>query len=41
MSPKILERVVYALVMALALIIAGLIAFAPDFTNSQLIYQGF
>ena len=41
MNPKTVERVVYALVIVLALIVLGLMAFAPDFMNSQVIYQGF
>ena len=39
--PKIVERLVYALVIVLSLIVLGLIAFAPDFMNSQVVYQGF
>jgi hypothetical protein len=41
MNPKTVERVVYALVIVLSLIVLGLMAFAPDFMNSQVIYQGF
>lgn len=41
MNPKIVERFVYALLLILALIALGLIACAPDFMNSQVIYQGF
>jgi hypothetical protein len=41
MSPKILERLVYTLVIVLSLLVLGLMAFAPDFMNSQVIYQGF
>lgn len=41
MSPKNVERFVYALVIVLSLIVLGLIAFAPDFMNSQVVYQGF
>lgn len=41
MNPKTVERLVYALVIALSLIVLGLMAFAPDFMNSQVVYQGF
>jgi hypothetical protein len=41
MNPKIIERLVYLLVIVLSLTILGLMAFAPDFMNSQVIYQGF
>jgi hypothetical protein len=41
MRPKTIECLVYALVIVLSLIVLGLIAFAPDFMNSQVIYQGF
>jgi len=41
MNPKTVERLVYALVIVLSLIVLGLMAFAPDFMNSQVIYQEF
>ena len=41
MKPKTIERLIYALVIVLSLIILGLMAFAPDFMNSQVVYQGF
>ncbi len=41
MNPKILERFVYALVIILSLFMLGLLAFAPNFMDSQVIYQGF
>ena len=41
MNPKIVERLIYTLVIVLSLIVLGLMAFAPDFMNSQVIYQGF
>jgi hypothetical protein len=41
MHPKTIERLVYALVIILSLAVLGLMAFAPDFMNSQVIYQGF
>jgi hypothetical protein len=41
MTPKPIERLVYTLIIILALIAIGLVAFAPDFMNSQVIYQGF
>ena len=41
MKPKTLERLVYALVIVLSLILLGLMALAPDFMNSQVVYQGF
>ena len=41
MSPKTVERLVFALVIVLSLIVLGLMAYAPDFMNSQVVYQGF
>jgi len=41
MNPRTVEWLIYALVVALSLIIVGLMAFAPDFMNSQVVYQGF
>jgi hypothetical protein len=41
MSPKILERLVYALVILLSLIALGLVALAPGFMDTQVVYQGF
>jgi hypothetical protein len=41
MNPKILERLVYALVIALSLIALGLVALAPGFLDTQVVYQGF
>jgi hypothetical protein len=41
MKPKALEHLIYTLVIVLSLIILGLMAFAPDFMNSQVVYQGF
>lgn len=41
MNQKILERFVYALVIVLSLILLGLMALAPNFMDSQVIYQGF
>jgi len=43
MNPKSknLERLIYALVIILSLIVLGLVALAPGFLDSQVIYQGF
>ena len=41
MNPLILERVVYALVIVLSLIALGLVALAPGFMDTQVVYQGF
>jgi hypothetical protein len=41
MNQQTVERLVYALVIVFSLIVLGLMAFAPDFMNSQVIYQGF
>jgi hypothetical protein len=41
MNPKTVERLIYGLVIVLSLIVLGLMAFAPDFMNSQVVYQGF
>jgi hypothetical protein len=41
MNPKIVEHLVYALVIVLSLIAVGLVALAPDFLNTQVVYQGF
>jgi hypothetical protein len=43
MNPKSknLERVVYALVIILSLLVLGLVALAPGFLDSQVVYQGF
>jgi hypothetical protein len=41
MNPKILERLVYALVIVLSLIALGLVALAPGFMDTQVVYQGF
>jgi hypothetical protein len=40
MNPN-LERVIYALVIIVSLIVLGLVAVAPGFLDSQVIYQGF
>jgi hypothetical protein len=41
MNPQILERLVYALVIVLSLIVLGLVALAPGFMDTQVVYQGF
>jgi hypothetical protein len=41
MNPKTVDRLIYGLVIVLSLIVLGLMAFAPDFMNSQVVYQGF
>lgn len=41
MNRKILEPFIYALVIALSLLALGLIALAPGFLNSQVVYQAF
>jgi hypothetical protein len=41
MNRKILERVVYALVIVLSLIALVLVALAPGFMDTQVVYQGF
>jgi hypothetical protein len=41
MNPQILERLVYALVIVLSLIALGLVALAPGFMDTQVVYQGF
>ena len=41
MNPKILERLVYTLVIVLSLIALGLVALAPGFMDTQVVYQGF
>jgi hypothetical protein len=41
MNRKILERLVYALVIVLSLIALGLVALAPGFMDTQVVYQGF
>jgi hypothetical protein len=43
MNPKSknLERLIYAVVIILSLIVLGLVALAPGFLDSQVIYQGF
>lgn len=41
MNPKILDRLVYALVIVLSLIALGLVALAPGFMDTQVVYQGF
>jgi hypothetical protein len=41
MNPKILERLVYVLVIVLSLIALGLVALAPGFMDTQVVYQGF
>lgn len=38
---KILERLIYALVVILSLIAVGLVALAPDMLASKLVYGGF
>ena len=43
MNPKskVLERFIYALVIILSLIVLGLVAMAPGFLQSKVVYQGF
>jgi len=43
MNPKSksLERLIYALVIVLSLLVLGLVALAPGFLDTQVIYQGF
>jgi hypothetical protein len=41
MNPRNLERLVYALVIVLSLIALGLVALAPGFMDTQVVYQGF
>lgn len=41
MNPKILEGLIYALVIVLSLVALGLIALAPGFLDTQVVYQGF
>jgi hypothetical protein len=41
MNPKILEQFVYILVIVLSLIALGLVALAPGFMDTQVVYQGF
>jgi hypothetical protein len=41
MNPKTIERLVYALVIVLSLIALGLVALAPGFMDTQVVYQGF
>jgi hypothetical protein len=41
MNRKILEWLVYALVIVLSLIVLGLVALAPGFMDTQVVYQGF
>lgn len=41
MNLKNLERVIYALVIILSLLVVGLVVLAPGFLDSQVIYQGF
>jgi hypothetical protein len=38
---KILERLIYALVIILSLIAVGLFALAPSLMESKVVYQGF
>lgn len=40
MNPKI-EGLIYALVIVLALVALALVAVAPGFVTSQVVYQGF
>jgi hypothetical protein len=40
MSP-LLERLVYALVIILSLIVLGLVVLAPGFMDTHVVYQGF
>ena len=41
MNPKILEQFVYLLVIVLSLVALGLVALAPGFMDTQVVYQGF
>jgi hypothetical protein len=41
MTPQILEKLVYTLVIVLSLIALGLVALAPGFMDTQVVYQGF
>jgi hypothetical protein len=41
MNPKILEQLVYALVIVLSLIVLGLVILAPGLMDTQVVYQGF
>jgi hypothetical protein len=41
MNPKILEGLIYALVIVLSLVAIGLVAVAPGFLDTQVVYQGF
>jgi|HubBroStandDraft_5_1064220.scaffolds.fasta_scaffold362232_2 hypothetical protein len=41
MTPQILEKLIYTLVIALSLIALGLVALAPGFMDTQVVYQGF
>jgi hypothetical protein len=43
MNPKskILERIVYALLIIFSLIAVGLVTLAPGFMNTHVVYQGF
>jgi len=41
MNPKILEHLVYTLVIVVSLIALGLVALAPDCTDTQVAYQRF
>ena len=41
-TPKIIERIIYTLVIALSLIAVGLVLNAPaNFLNARVVYQGF
>jgi hypothetical protein len=41
MNPKILEQLVYVLVIVLSLIALGLVALVPGFMDTLVVYQGF
>jgi hypothetical protein len=43
MNPKskIPERLIYAAVIILSLLVLGLLALAPGFLDTQVVYQGF
>lgn len=41
MNPKILEQLVYVLVIVLSLVVLGLVTLAPGFMDTQVVYQGF
>ena len=41
MKPKILERLIYALLIVLSLIALGLVTLAPGFMETQVVYKGF